>query len=222
MPLTSRILPVLVGHVAEQIFAGQSSDIGLGLVDHDDLVRIDDYVERNHDHVRGSGALHRRTVRRRVVGDHDDRVIAGVDELVDRADLRGDILADADHLEFGHVRLHVGLFDIGLRGLHHLDTPGVADVTVDEGDAERTFLCRVLQILHVGVPRREASRVRARSADLLGTGHRAAGEECRQGQGGNPPESIGERARFDVHCSSSLFIDVPGLLLCAQKRMLPG
>ena len=140
MPLTSRILPLFSGHVAEQIFAGQLADVGLRFVDHDNLVRIDDHVERDHNHVRGGGAVHRWTVRRRVVGDHDDRVIAGVDELVDRADLGGDILADADHLEFGHVGLHVGLFDIGLRGLHHLDTPGVADVTVDESDAQRTFL----------------------------------------------------------------------------------
>ena len=114
MPLTSRILPVFAGMWLSEIFAGQLADFGLVFVDHDDLVRIDDHVERDHDHVCRGGAVHHRTVRRRVVGDHDDRVVAGVDELVDRADLRGHILADADHLEFRHVRLHVGLFDIGL------------------------------------------------------------------------------------------------------------
>ena len=169
------------------------------LVDQDNLVRIDDNVERDHNHVRGGGAVHRWTVRRRVVGDHDDGVIAGVDELVDRADLGGDILADADHLEFGHVGLHVGLFDIGFRGLHHLDTPGVADVTVDESDAQRTFLSRILQILHFGVARRETCRIGARSADLLGTGKRGAGQQRRQRQCGNPAERISKLSHFRVH-----------------------
>ena len=139
--------------MADEIFAGQPADVGLGFVDHDDLVGIDDHVERDHDHVGRRGAVHDRTIRRRVVGDHDDRVVAGVDELIDRADLRGHILADADHFEFCHVRLHVRLLDIGLGGLHHLDAPRIADIAVDEGDAERAFLagyCRYFTLASRG------------------------------------------------------------------------
>ena len=76
----------------------------------------------------------------RVVGDHHDRVVPGIDELVDRADLRGHVLADADDLELCDVGLHVGLLGVGLGGLHHLDAPGVADIAVDQGDLNGPFL----------------------------------------------------------------------------------
>src|SRR4029077_18709469 len=133
------------------------------------------------------------------IGDHDDRVVASVDELVDRADLRGHILADAYHLEFRNVRLHVRLLGVGLARLHHLDAPGVPDIPVDEGDAERAFLSRVLQILHVGVARRETCRIGARSADFLGTRNCTTDEERRESQGRNSTQTVAKCPQCCVH-----------------------
>jgi hypothetical protein len=82
----------------------------------------------------------------------DDRVVAGVDEIVDGRDLRRDVLAGRDDLEFLELGGHSRLRRIGLGRLDHLDTPGVRDIAVHERDAVRPALLRILDELRVGLP----------------------------------------------------------------------
>ena len=78
-------------------------------IDVDRLLGVEDVVER-HEHDAGVvGTLDHRFKCRRVLGVDDDRRQAGIDEVVDRGDLRGDVLAGRDDLEFLELGLDVGL-----------------------------------------------------------------------------------------------------------------
>ena len=86
----------------------------------------------------------------------DDGVIAGVDEIVDRRNLRRHVLAGGDDLEFLELGRDSRLRRISFGRLDHLNAPGVGDIAVRERNAERTFLGGVFEELGVGGPRREA------------------------------------------------------------------
>src|SRR5262245_37143585 len=68
-------------------------------VDVDCFLGVEDVVERDQHDARVVGALDHRLERRRILRVDDDRVVAGVDEVVDGGDLRGDVLAGGDDLE---------------------------------------------------------------------------------------------------------------------------
>ena len=103
----------------------------------------------------------------------DDGVVAGVDEVVDGGDLRGDVLADRHHLELLDLRGDFRLRDIGLRGLDHLDAPEVGDEPVRKRDTIGSRLRRILEELGLVRPRNETLGIGGRSGhDLRAGGQR--------------------------------------------------
>src|SRR4029077_18572598 len=64
------------------------------------------------------------------------------------------------------------------------------------------FLSRVLQILHVGVARRETCRIGARSTNFLGTRNCTTDEERCESQGRNSTQTIAKRTQCCVHRSA--------------------
>ena len=147
--------------------------------------RVENVVERHQHDACVVGALDDRLERRRILRVDDDRVEAGIDEIVDRGDLRGDVLAGRDDLELLELGGDVGLRRIGLGGLDHLDAPGVGDIAVGERDAERPFLGRPLEELRLVGPRHEAAGLGGRAGDDLGAGGEGGrGEGARGGQHG--------------------------------------
>ncbi len=128
--------------------------------------------------------------------DRDDGVIAGIDEVLDRRDLRRHIGASADDLELLDVRLDRRVFDERLGGLDHLNSPGVADEAVGYRDAVRPRLGGPLEVLGVLVPGLEALR--------LGTGaahHLVPGSRRGRSIGGQPQRNggNGRQHMFSVH-----------------------
>ena len=137
-PRTSRILPPF-GHVLDQPVGPEHAEALLVDVDVDRVLGVEDVVEGDEDDAGFLGALDHRAEGRRVLGVDDDGVIARVDEVVDRRDLRRHVLAGRDDLEFLELGGDVGLRGIGLGGLDHLDAPGVGDVAVGQRDAVRAL-----------------------------------------------------------------------------------
>ena len=119
---------------------------------------VEDVVEGDEDDAGFLGALDDRAEGGRVLRVDDDRVIAGVDEVVDGRNLRRHVLAGRDDLEFLELGGDIRLRGIGLRRLDHLDAPGVGDVAIGQRDAVGAFLCRKLEELRVGGPGHEALR----------------------------------------------------------------
>ena len=116
-----------------------------------------------------------------VLGVDDDGIILGIDEVVDRGDLGGDVLAGRHHLEFLELCLDVRLSRIRLGGLDHLNAPEVRDEAVGERDPVGALLLRELEEFRIRRPRYEALRI------LAWTGNDF---RCRSGRGG---ESKGDR-----------------------------
>ena len=106
----------------------------------------------------------------RVLRVDDDRVEAGIDEVVDRGDLRGDVLAGRDDLEFLELGRDVGLRRVGLGGLDHLDAPGVGDVAVGERDADtgRFFAGNLKNLVSLGPGHEAVSGRRTGPATISG------------------------------------------------------
>ena len=131
-----------IGNMFRQPFTPVDAKTLLVDVDVDRILRVENVVEGDEHDARVVGALDDRLERRRILRIDDDRVEAGIDEIVDRRDLRGDVLASRNDLEFLELGGDVRLRRIGLGGLDHLDAPGVGDEAVGERDAERPFLGR--------------------------------------------------------------------------------
>ena len=138
-------------------------------VDVDRILRVENVVERDKHDARVVGALDHRLEGRRVLRVDDDRVETGIDEVVDRGDLRGNVLAGGDDLELLELGGDVGLRRIGLGRLDHLDAPGVGDVAVGQRDAEGPLLGRVLEEFRLVGPWRKAAWVGGRAGDHLRT-----------------------------------------------------
>ncbi len=155
--------------------------------------------------------LHDRLEGGRVLRVDDDRVIAGIDEVVDRRDLRRDILAGRDDLELLQHLLDVRLIGIGLGGLDHLDAPGIADEAVGQRDPVGAGLLGVLEELGLRRPRHVALRIIARASDRL----RSRGlRGCRGRQQRRAHES-GKSHKFH---SRSPFLSFPAEQLCRSSR----
>ena len=93
--------------------------------------------------------------------------IALVDEVLDRAELRGDVGAGGDDLELLDVLLDARLLGEGLGGLDHLDAPGVADEAVDQRDPVGAGLLVPLEELGLVRPGLEALADRRRGRKRL-------------------------------------------------------
>ena len=133
-PRTSRILPSFLPISLSRNLADISPISMLVLVDHHHLVGVEDVVER-HDHdVVAVGEPDHAVEALGADRDGDDRVEALVDEVLDGAELRGGVGAGRDDLELLDVLLDARLLGERLGGLDHLDSPGVADEAVDQGD----------------------------------------------------------------------------------------
>ena len=158
--------------VAEQPVGHHLAHQVLVFVDLQDLVGIEHVVE-GHEHDTGLvGAADDGAEGGRIDRDRDDRVVAGIDEVIDRGELRGDVGSGGDDLEFLDERRDLGLSHIGLRRLDHLNAPGVADEAVRQSDTVGPFLLRILEELRIGRPRNEALRLVGRA----GYDFRAGGE----------------------------------------------
>ena len=164
-----------VGDVLDQPVAPELAQALLVDVDVDGVGGVEDVVEGDEDDARLLGALDDRAEGGRVLGVDDDGVVAGVDEVVDRRDLRRHVLAGGDDLELRELRGDVGLRGVGLGGLDHLDAPGVGDVAVGQRDPVGAFLLRELEELGVGGPGHHALRVGGRAGYDFGIGQRRAG-----------------------------------------------
>ena len=107
-PRTSRILPPFGTFLTSQL-AQQHAEALLVDVDVDRLLGVENVVEGDEHDAGVLGALDHRLEGRRVLRVDDDRVIAGIDEVVDRGDLRRHVLAGRDDLEFLELGRDVGL-----------------------------------------------------------------------------------------------------------------
>ena len=186
-----------VRHVLHQPFGPVLAESLLVDVDVDRLFGVQDVVERHQHDARVVGALDHRLEGCRILRVHHDRVIARVNEIVDRGDLRGDVLAGGDDLELLELRGNVRLRGIGLRRLDHLDAPRVGDVAVGEGDPIRPLLRRVLEHLGIGRPRREALGIGVGRRDHL---RRRGGRETggKQGYRGGNRGTVSHRSLLFV------------------------
>jgi len=101
----------------------------------------------------------------------------GIDKVVDRGDLRGNVLAGRNDLELLDLGGDFRRSGIGLRRLDHLDTPGVGDEAVSQRDAIGTLFRRKLEELGVLGPRHEALRIGGRAGDDLGAGSQGGASE---------------------------------------------
>ena len=146
-------------------------------IDVDGVLGVENVVEGDQHDAGFLGALDDGREGGRVLGVDDDGVIAGIDEVVDRRDLRRHVLAGRDDLEFLELRRHVRLRGIGLRGLDHLDAPGVGDVAIGQRDAVWAFLLGEFEELGFGRPWHEALRLGRRTADDFRFGDRGRAQE---------------------------------------------
>ena len=121
----------------------------------------------------------------RVLRVDDDGVVAGIDEVVDRRDLRRHVLAGRDDLEFLELGGDVRLRCIGLGGLDHLDAPGVGDIAVGQRDPVGAFLLRILEELGSRRPWHEALRIGGGAADDFRIGQRDGRAQHDERGGGN-------------------------------------
>ncbi len=136
----------------------------------DRVFGVENVVERDEDDAGFLGPLDDGAEGGRVLRVDDDRVEAGIDEVVDGRDLGRHVFAGGDDLELLQLRSDVRLRGVGLRGLDHLDAPSVSDVAVCERDTIRARLCRPLEELRVRCPRRKTVRLGGRPGNHRGTG----------------------------------------------------
>ena len=170
-------------------------------IDVDRVFAIENIVERHQNDACVIGSLDDGLERRRILSVDDDRVEAGIDEIIDCCDLRGDVLAGRDDLELLELGRNVGLRGEGLGGLDHLNAPGVGDEAVGERDAERPFLCGPLEELGLVGPRHEAVRLGGRAGDDFRAGGEGGRREgARGGQHGAADGGDGELAETIHPC----------------------
>ena len=149
-------------------FGGHTAHLFLVLVDHHHLVGVEDVVEGHHHHIVFVGEADDAV---EAVGRHrdgDDGVKTLIDEVLHGAELRCNIGAGGNDLEFLDVLLDARLLGKGLGGLHHLDAPGIADEAVDEGDLVGAGLLVPLEVLGLIRPGLEAAGIGTRPGDDLG------------------------------------------------------
>jgi hypothetical protein len=192
-------------------------------VDVDGVFAIENVVEGHQDDARVVGALDDRLERRWVLGVDDDRVEAGIDEIIDRGDLRGDVLASRDNLELLELGGNVGLRGEGLGGLDHLDAPGVGDEAVGERDAERPLLGRPLEEFGLVGPWDEAAGLGSGAGHDFGSGGEGGRREgARGGQHGAADGGDGELAEM-IHTRPPFCVSIsrPHRGLVARRAQIP-
>ena len=158
-----------IGHLVDQPMTPEFAEALLVDVDVDRVLGVENVVEGDKDHAGILGALDHGCEGLRVLGVDDDRVVAGIDEVVDRRDLRGHIFAGRDDLEFLQQCRDFRLCCVGFGRLDHLDAPGVGDIAVGESHPERAGLGRELEELGVFGPRHVAGGVVGRAGHDLGS-----------------------------------------------------
>ena len=183
-----------VGKVAGKPLRPIDAETLLVDVDVDRILGVENVVERDQHNARGVGALDHRLERLGILRVGDDRVISGIDEIVDRGDLRGDVLAGRDDLELLKLGGDIGLRRIGLGGLDHLDAPGVGDESVGERDAIGPLLGGIFEILRLIRPRRVALWIGRRARYDLGSGGVGGRGECARGGGHAAGGGDGDKA----------------------------
>ena len=176
------------GQVLDQPVGPEHAEALLVDVDIDRILGIENVIEGDEDDSGVLGPLDHGREGLRVLRIDNDRVIAGIDEVVDRADLGGDVLAGRDDLELLQLRRDRGLRGIGLGGLDHLNSPGIGDESVGERDAIWAGLGRVFEELRLLAPRHIAIRVARWAGNDLGP----AGQ-CGSGDAAEQRERPGHR-----------------------------
>ena len=136
-----------LGQMAVEPFRPIDAKALLVDVDVDRILGVENVVEGDEHHARGVGALDDWLERFWILRVNDNRVVAGIDEIVDRGDLGRDVFAGRDDLEFLELGGDVRLIRIGLGRLDHLNAPGVGDEAVGERDAIGPFLAAYLKNL---------------------------------------------------------------------------
>ena len=149
---------------------GEPTEFDLVDIHRDCIGGLNHIVEGQEHYPGGIGAFDYRRERGRVKRVNDDRIIAGVDEVIGRGDLSGEILAGRDHFELFDLALDARLIGISLGRFDHLDAPGVSDETVDERNTIRPVFLWPLEIFRGVAPRLEAVGIDAGAGDDLRTG----------------------------------------------------
>ena len=197
-----------VRHVFDQPLRPVDAEPFLVDVDVDGVLGVEGVVEGDQHDARFVGAPDHRLESVRVLHVDHDRVEAGIDEIVDRGDLRGDVLAGRDDLELLEPGRDVRLRRVGLGGLDHLDAPGVGDIAVRQRDPERSLLGRVFEELGVARPRREAGRIGA-----------GAGHDLRsRGVGGRPAARAAPAKAQSPRRRTSCMVFLPEFF-CSSARI---
>src|SRR5262249_8899562 len=194
-----------IGDVLDQPVGPQHTQPLLIDVDIDSVLGVEDVVEGDEDHAGRLRALDHRPERFRVLRVDDDRVIAGIDEVVDRGDLRGDILAGRHDLELLQLRGDIRLGRIGLGRLDHLDAPGIGYEAVRQRDPVWAGLGRVFEELGLFTPRHVALRIAGRAGHDLRPGGPGGGVE----EEGGPMRCTGGRAKGQTWRAVQLIV-LPG------------
>ncbi len=135
---------LLVQELAPLLAHGQ-----LVLVDLHDLVGVEHVVERHDDDALSVGQADHAVEAFRAHGQRHDAVEALVDEVLHRAELRGDVGSGGDDLELLDERSDRGIY---------LDAPRVAHVPIDQRDAKRRLSCLPLEVFGVLAPGCETLR----------------------------------------------------------------
>jgi hypothetical protein len=149
----------------------------------DRVLGVEGVVERDEHYACFLRSFDDRLERFRILGVSHDRVVTGIDEVVDRGDLRRDVVAGRDDLEFLELGGDFGLRRVGFGCLDHLDAPGVGHESVGEGDAVRPFLGGELEVLGLVGPGHKTGRVGGRAGHNFGSGG-----ECRRREGASGAE----------------------------------
>ena len=149
------------------------TELVLILVDLHDLVGVEHVVEGHEHGARALGALDYRVEGRWVHRYDADAVVAGGDEVVDRGDLGGRVVADRDDLEFGELILVLRTRRPRLGRLDRGRAPVIPGIAVDEGDLVGRVLLRIGNDLLARPGRHDAGRVER----ILGEG-RGRKEDC--------------------------------------------
>ena len=160
----------LVANILLQPVSGHLAHLVLVFADLHHLVGVQKVVERHQHHALGVRLTDHAVKAGGRHGDGDDRVEALVDEVFDGAELCRGVSAGRDDLEFLQVGLHIRQFRVSLRGLDHLNAPGVAHEAVGQRNAIRALLGRPLEELRLLRGGQEAFRHRAGAVDGLGAG----------------------------------------------------
>ena len=181
-----------IGQMLGEPVRPQDAEALLIDIDIDRILRVEDVVEGDEDDAGFLGALDTGSEGGWILGVDDDRVIARVDEVVDRRDLCRHVLAGRDDLEFLQLGGDIGLRRIGLGGLDHLDAPGIGDIAIGQRDPVGTFFLRIFVEFRLCRPRHEA--VLHRSSDLRrppGLRPRRCHRKC--------PRRTGPRLKLGMH-----------------------